>query len=86
MNIKQKILSGVFLIMFWVSCLHVPWHLSGGERNFDTLERSPIFRPPAGGTWTKREISPTVKYSWGFLAISYALLFGILSENKKKDN
>ncbi len=86
MNKKQKTLSVVILVLFWASCLHVPWNLSEGSSHRDTVVHSPIFRRPTGGSWKRREISSSVKYTWGALAFSYALLFVILADVKKKED
>ncbi len=86
MNRKQKTLSVVILVLFWISCLHVPWDLSEGSNHRDTVVHSPIFRPPPGGSWKRREISSSVKHTWGALAFSYALLLVILADVKTKDD
>jgi len=86
MNKRQKTLSIVMLIVFWISCLYVPWNLTEGSGHRDTVQHSPIFKPPSGGSWKKREISSSVKHTWGALVFSYALLFVILADDKTKDD
>ena len=71
MNPRQKVVTGIFLALFWLSCLVVPWELTDGLNHRDAIHYSPIFKAPAGGSWQKRRPSVNVMYTWGALIVSY---------------
>jgi hypothetical protein len=83
MNKKQRKLTVVCLVLFWISCLCVPWELTEGTSHFPTVRRAPIFAPPTGGSWAKRQPHPVLFYEWGILLISYAGLFFLMTPKKE---
>ena len=86
MSKKQKMVTLVFLGLFWLSCLSVPWELTEGLNHRDTIKYSPIFKVPSGGSWQMRHPSTNVAYTWAALVISWGLIVLIVSQSKKNGN
>ena len=84
MNKKQKVVTGIFLALFWLSCLAVPWELTDGLNHRDTIKYSPIFRAPSGGSWQKRRPSVNVAYTWAVILVSYGMVALLVADTKKK--
>jgi hypothetical protein len=78
-------LTIVCLALLWLSCLFVPWELTEGAGHFPTIAHAPIFSPPAYGSWTRRQPSSALFYTWGVLAVSYAGLYALTREPKKEE-
>jgi len=85
MNKKQKVVTGVALALFWVSCLFAPWELTEGAGHRDTINYSPVFKAPSGGSWQKRQPSVNVAYTWGVLLVSYGMIVLLLANTKKDE-
>ncbi len=83
MNAKQKTVTRIFLALFWISCLFVPWELTDGSGHRDAIKYSPIFRAHSGGSWKKSRTSTIVIYTWTALLVSYEMIL-ILAADKKR--
>ena len=84
MNRKQKVVTLIALILFWVSCLFAPWELTDGLSHRDVIKYSPVFKAPSGGSWQKRRPSVKVAYTWGVLLVSYGMIVLLLANTKKE--
>lgn len=85
MNKRQRGLTVVCLVLFWVSCLCVPWELTEGANHFPTIVHAPIFAPPTYGSWAKRQPHQSLAYEWGILVLTYAGLFALLQKPRNDD-
>jgi hypothetical protein len=82
-NKKQKVVTGIALVLFWASCLFVPWELTDGPGHMDTIRYAPVFRAPTGGTWRKRHPSVNFAYTSGALLVSYAMVLVLVADTRK---
>jgi hypothetical protein len=76
--------TGIFLALFWLSCLELPGELTDGISHMDAIYYSPIFKAPAGGTWQKRRPSVNVVYTWGVLVVSYGATVLLVADTKRR--
>ena len=83
MNAKQKVVTGVALVLFWMSCLFAPWELTEGLNHKDAIKYSPVFKAPSGGSWQKRRPSVNVAYTWGVLLVSSGMIVLLLADTGK---
>lgn len=85
MSRNQRLLTTACLVLFWLSCLFVPWELTEGTSHSPTVKHAPIFCPPTDGTWAKRQPHSALFCGWGVLAVSYAGLYAMMRKSRKDD-
>ena len=84
MNKKQKIATIVFLILFWVTCFHIPWmtkRLSNGREVVD-YKIGNIFQAPQNMEEFPN-ISSDIVFTWSALLINYGIILALCSNTKK---
>jgi hypothetical protein len=84
MNERQKIVTVMFIIVFWISCLHVPWHSKNNRGEIVNVRYATIFKAQIMGG-THANISSGVLYIWGALLITYGMVLVLCSDTKKNE-
>ena len=84
MNEKQKIVAVIFLIIFLISCLRVPWYTTGSNGQIASVCYGTIFKAPRR-IGTRANISLNIVYTWAALLVTYGIVLALCTDTKKSE-